>query len=85
MTIHEFSNSRKMKRVAFPDEFPLSKKEYFPPAHSDLLVSEDGEIFIAINRVNQRFAADCAGQTAMGFADVDLTPDQLEALTPPSD
>lgn len=81
MTIHEVVNATRLQKVDIPFNAHLGSREHFQPHQTDVLMSEDGELVVAINRQTGRFAAQKGETCIMGFADAELQPEEACALT----
>lgn len=81
MTIHELVNSTRLQKLNIPFNAVPGPREYFKPDETDVLISEDGELVIAINRLTGRFAAQKGETCIMGSADSELQPEEACALT----
>lgn len=81
MTIHEVVNAMRLQKLDMPFNALPGPREYFPSHQTDVTISEDGELVIAINRVTGRFAAQKGETCILGFADVELLPEDAGALT----
>lgn len=79
MTIYEFANGTQAQKVAFPEGF-RALREVFPPDESDILAAERGQLVIAINHVQGRYAVSRVGRCVLGKTDEDITSADLEKL-----
>lgn len=81
MTIHEVVNAMRLQKLDMPFNALPGSREHFPAHQTDVLISEDGELVVAINRVTGRFAAQKGELCILGYADVELLPEDACALT----
>lgn len=79
MTIYELANGTKATKVDYPNGF-RALRDAFPEECSDFLVAERGQLVIAINHREGRFAVSRVGCCVLGNAMKDLTPEQLQRL-----
>ena len=81
MTIHEVVNAMRLQKLDMPFNALPGQREHFPPHQTDVLISDDGDLVIAINRTTGRFAAQKGEICILGFADAELLPEDACALT----
>ncbi len=79
MTIYELANGTQAQKVAFPEGF-RALREAFPPEESDILAAERGQLVIAINHLQGRYAVSRVGRCVLGKTDEELTPADLGKL-----
>lgn len=79
MTIYELANGTQATKVGYPEGF-RALREWFPPEDSDFLVAERGQLVIAINHLQGKYAISRVGRCILGNTHVPLTAGQLERL-----
>ena len=61
------------------DVVPRPKLDFVFPA-TDVLISADGELVVALSRVDGRFAVQRGGMCIVGRVDIPLTAEQAKSL-----
>jgi hypothetical protein len=79
MTIHQLLNSR--FGPIHPENVIPTNGNYFVTSSSEFVAMHDGELFIAIDRKTNRFAAQRGKSIVRGDAAAPLTEDELAFLT----
>lgn len=80
MTIHEVINAMRLQKLDIPFNAIPGPREHFPAHATDVLISEDATLVVAVNRLTGRFAAQRGETCVMGFADTELHEDEAHAL-----
>ena len=83
MTILDLIASLKLAKLTIPFEAPSEMQKNFPATETDTYFSEDGEIFVAVNRVTGRFAAERGETCVVGDGDTELSDEQVRHLSSP--
>ena len=76
MTIYELANGTRAQKVPFPEGF-RALRDAFPPEDSDILAAEHGQLVIAINHVQGRYAVSRVGCCVLGKTDEDISSTNL--------
>jgi hypothetical protein len=82
VTIHEYCNAHGLTLIDLgPLNWPgQALRPFFPYEQTDVLASQDGRVFVAINRGTGRFIVQGRAGTVMGSVDVELTAEQVAII-----
>ena len=83
MTILDLVASLKLAKLAIPFEAPPELQKNFPSTQTDTYFSEDGEVFVAVNRVTGRFAAERGETCVVGDEETELSDEQVAYFSDP--
>lgn len=84
MTLPELLELCHVQKLDVPYNAVPGPRAHFPMHETDVLVSEDGELVVALNRKTGRFAAQRGEFCMLGHRDVPLDAEQVSQLTAPS-
>ncbi len=80
VSIHQLVALLKLEKLAIPFEAPPDLEKDFPSDQTDTYFSEDGEVFVALNRVTGHFAAQRGDACVIGDGETELSEEQVESL-----
>ena len=80
MTILQLIEHLRMQKLDVPFNSVLGSQRYFAMHETDVFASESRSLFVAINRVSRRYAAQCGELSVMGFAGDEIDSELLDCL-----